>query len=107
MSDLAVLPSVTMGEAFGIVLLEAMACSTPVIASNLPGVRSVVEHGINGLLVEPGDDADLAHKIQTLLGDSELMHQMADAGLQKTATTFSWEVIIPRLLSVYEDVLDG
>jgi glycosyltransferase involved in cell wall biosynthesis len=107
MSELVVLPSVTMGEAFGIVLLEAMACATPVIASNLPGVRSVVDDGRTGLLVEPGDDVDLADKIQTLLDNTELRHQMAEAGFHKVKTTYAWDAIIPKLLTVYEDVLDG
>lgn len=107
MSDLVVLPSVTMGEAFGIVLLEAMACATPVIASNLPGVRSVVEDGVNGVLVEPNDPADLAQKIQAMLDDPALMRQMGQAGLSKVKTTYAWDAIIPRLLAVYEDVCNA
>ena len=50
-ADVCVLPSVTMGEAFGLVLVESLASGTPVIASRLPGVRTVVDHGVDGLLV--------------------------------------------------------
>lgn len=67
LADLLVLPSINKGEAFGIVLIEAMASGIPVIASNLPGVRSVVENGINGLIVDPGNTDDLKNKIKYLM----------------------------------------
>src|SRR3989338_2785979 len=60
--DCLVLPSTNQAEAFGLVLLEAMACSRPVIASNLPGVRSVFKNRKQGLLVEPGNLKDLVSK---------------------------------------------
>ncbi len=62
MADLLVLPSINKSEAFGMVLLEAMASGVPVIASNLPGVRSVAADG--GVLVEPGNYQDIADAIQ-------------------------------------------
>jgi glycosyltransferase involved in cell wall biosynthesis len=103
--DLLVLPSTTMGEAFGVVLLEAMACGKPVIASNLPGVRTVVSDGEDGLLVGPGDVADLAKKMQMLLDDPQRRREMGERGRAKVEAKYAWSKIIPRLVQVYEEVL--
>ncbi|MGQ9494146.1 MAG: glycosyltransferase family 4 protein, partial [Anaerolineae bacterium] len=103
--DLLVLPSTTMGEAFGLVLLEAMACGKPVIASNLPGVRSIVSDGADGLLVRPGDVHDLAEKMQTLLDDPQRRREMGKRGRVKVEEKYAWKKIIPRLVRVYEEVL--
>lgn len=69
LADLFVLPSLNKSEAFGIVLLEAMSSGVPVIASDLPGVRSVVSGSIAGLLANPGDSDDLAAKIKSIMED--------------------------------------
>ena len=105
LADCLVLPSITMGEAFGIVLLEAMACGKPVIASNLPGVHSVVSDGKDGLLVRPGSVADLAEKLQTLLDDPQRRQEMGEQGRAKVETKYAWPKIIPRLVEVYEEVV--
>ena len=102
------IPSTTMGEAFGVVLLEAMACGKPVIASNLPGVRSVVSDGQDGLLVRPGDVQDLAEKIEWLLGDAPRRKAMGGQGRAKVEQRYAWSKIIPRLVEIYHEVLaDG
>lgn len=94
-----------MSEAFGVVLLEAMACGKPVIASNLPGVRSVVSAGEDGLLVRPGDIDDLAEKTQMLLDDPQRRREMGERGRDKVEEKYAWPKIIPRLVQVYEEVL--
>jgi glycosyltransferase involved in cell wall biosynthesis len=106
LSDLFVLPSTTMGEAFGMVLIEAMACGKPVIASNLPGVRSVVNDGEDGLLVEPGNVADLAAKIQQLLDDPQRRQEMGNRGRAKVERKYSWDAIGAKLEQVYHEVLN-
>jgi glycosyltransferase involved in cell wall biosynthesis len=105
--DLLALPSTTMGEAFGLVLVEAMASGKPVVASNLPGVRSVVADGEDGLLVRPGDAADLAAKLRTLLDDPARRLEMGRRGRQKVESRYDWPVIIPRLARAYDQVLAG
>ncbi len=78
-ADLVVLPSLDRSEAFGIVLIEALASGVPVVASDLPGVRSIIENGRNGFTFETGDSADLAAKITLCLGDENLRLRMASA----------------------------
>lgn len=76
-----VLPSVTQEEAFGVVLIESMSCGTPVIASNLPGVRSVFRDGEEGLLVPAGDVAALAGALDRMTRDEGLRQKLADGAL--------------------------
>ncbi|MGH2457603.1 MAG: glycosyltransferase family 4 protein [Chloroflexota bacterium] len=106
LADALVLPSTTRGEAFGLALLEALACQTPVIASNLPGVRSVVSDGEDGLLAAPGDARDLADKIQSLLDDPERRHRMGALGRAKVVERYGWDRITARLEAIYRRVLD-
>jgi glycosyltransferase involved in cell wall biosynthesis len=75
-ANFLVLPSINQGEAFGLVLLEAMSSGKPVIASSLPGVRSVFTDGQEGLAVRAGDVDDLAEKIFRLSEDEGLREQM-------------------------------
>jgi glycosyltransferase involved in cell wall biosynthesis len=105
--DILALPSTTMGEAFGVVLLEAFACGKPVVASNLPGVRSVVSDGYDGYLAQPGDVRDLAEKLRDLLENPHRGREFGARGRRKVETTYDWPVIIPRLERVYEEVLSG
>ncbi len=105
-ADLLVLPSVTMGEAFGMVLIEAMACSKAVIASNLPGVRSVVDNGINGMLVNPGDITDLSQKMRYLLDNKDIRDNFGVEGHKKVEKNYSWDKIAQKLEVVYNEVLE-
>ena len=68
-ADVTVLPSTTGEEAFGIVLIEAMACGCPVIASDLPGVRTVAREELGGRRVPPGDVASLSQSLREVVED--------------------------------------
>jgi glycosyltransferase involved in cell wall biosynthesis len=103
-ADMLVLPS-TSTECFGLVLTEAMACGKPVIASNLPGVRTVVDHNVNGLLVQPGDVKDLSEKIDYLLNNDEVCKSFGKEGRKKTEEKYSWKRIAEKLEHTYFDIL--
>lgn len=103
-SDCLVLPSVNKAEAFGLVLLEAMACSKPVVASNLPGVRSVFKNGREGLLVKPGDVNDLAGKIKIILNNKKLAETMGAAGRELVENKYTWTKVGKKLNSIYHYV---
>jgi glycosyltransferase involved in cell wall biosynthesis len=104
-SDLFVLPSINTHEAFGLVLLEAMACGLPVIASNLPGVRSVFKNGNEGFLVKPGDVNDLQSKINTLISNEKLREMMGIRGRKLVEKKYDWIKIIKSLENLYQSVL--
>jgi glycosyltransferase involved in cell wall biosynthesis len=103
--DVVVLPS-ELQESFGMILIEAMACGKPVIASNLPGVRSVVNDGEDGLLVEPGNVADLAAKIQQLIDDPQRRQEMGKRGRAKVERKYAWNAIGTKLEQTYYEVLN-
>lgn len=104
-ADVTILPSVTMGEAFGLVLVESLACGTPVIASNLPGVRTVVNVGIDGYLIAPGDPLALARAIERLLTDENQRRMMGEQGYRKVASRYQWDTIGCDLLTLYDTLV--
>ncbi len=93
-----VLPSVDSTEAFGVVLIEAGACGKPVIATNLPGVRSVVRDGVNGYLVEPHDVGELGEKICAILEHPDHARQMGRAGLQRVQERYAYSVVAKKYI---------
>ena len=103
-SDVTVLPSVKQ-ESFGLVLIESMACGTPVIATDLPGVRAVVEQGVDGLLVPPGDAGALTQALSAMLADPEEARVMGCAGRAKVVREYRWEVIGDRLEALYRETV--
>lgn len=102
--DCLVLPSINKAEAFGLVLLEAMACSRPVVASNLPGVRSVFKNGREGLLVKPGNVNDLADKIKIILSDKKKAEAMGAAGRALVESKYAWVKVGKKLDAIYHYV---
>lgn len=105
LAHVTVLPSVTMGEAFGLVLIEALASATPVIASALPGVRSVVNHGVDGLLVAPNNAAQLADALEQILADKAHRRIMGEKGRVKVEQNYTWAQIGKQLEIIYQQVL--
>ncbi len=97
---MSVLPSTERSEAFGIVLVEAMACGKPVITTNLPGPRSVVDEEANGLLVPPNDGGALSGALMRLLSDQPLAYAMGECGLKKVHERYSSEVAGKNLCDV-------
>ncbi|MFC1966173.1 glycosyltransferase family 4 protein [Chloroflexota bacterium] len=92
-------------ESFGIVLLEAMAVGTPIVATNIGGYARVITHGEDGLLVPPKDSKRLAQALVSLLKDKALRQQMGAKGIL-TSKEYSWANVAQRVLDYYIRVLD-
>jgi glycosyltransferase involved in cell wall biosynthesis len=103
--DLLVLPSVSRLEAFGLVLVEAMASGKPVVASDLPGVRDVIKNEKTGLLCEPFNAKDLAARIAAIISDEKVGAGMGAAGRRLAEEKYSWDVIGKKIVQVYEKVI--
>lgn len=88
------------GESFGIVLLEAMASGTPVVATDIPGYASVLTNGQEGLQAKPSNHRSLAKALLTLLTDSQLRQDMAKRGLV-TAEKYSWQNVSRQVMEYY------
>lgn len=104
--DIFALPSVSRLEAFGLVLVEALASGRPVVASDLPGVREVFTPGETGLLTEPFNARDLAEKMGRLFSDETLRRKMGERARRLAQERYSWAVIGGRIEALYREVLD-
>lgn len=105
-ADVFCLPSTMSTESFGIVNLEAMACSVPIVASKMGGIPAVVRDGENGLLVPPKDSDALADAIIYLLENEDVRKRMGKNGSEKVEN-YSWEKIAEETERLYELVLSG
>ncbi|PSQ97769.1 MAG: hypothetical protein BRD55_01110 [Bacteroidetes bacterium SW_9_63_38] len=94
--DVLVLPS--LEERQGKVLLEAMACSVPVVASDAGGIPSVIEDGVNGILCDPYSVEDIAQKISRVMQDPELRERLVQNGYEY-ATSHALDVEVDRLMN--------
>jgi phosphatidyl-myo-inositol alpha-mannosyltransferase len=92
------------GESFGMVLTEAFAAATPVLASDIPGYRDVLRDGRDGLLVPAGDALALAEALRTLALDPGLRARMALAARER-AERFAWPHVAAEVLDSYEQAL--
>ena len=99
-------------EPFGLVILEAMACETAVVASKVGGIPEIVVEGETGFLVEydPSDSeafaTNLATKIKLVLDDAALARKMGDAGRERVVQSFGWPAIAATTADLYETLLN-
>lgn len=94
----------TTKASFGITLLEAMACQTPILCSDILGFRDVVMHGREALMVPCGDRNALANGLVRLLDDEGLRARLGETGRVR-ALEYDWRRVTASILDVYEDVL--
>jgi glycosyltransferase involved in cell wall biosynthesis len=103
----SVVPSVVTPEGdqegLGLVIAEALACECPVVASDLPAIRDLVDDGVTGMLARPGDPADFAERIVELLGDAQRAARLARQGRLRVLERFDWQSVGRR----YEELLSA
>lgn len=104
-ADLLCAPSLS-GESFGMVLTEAFAAGTPVIASAIAGYSDVVEDGVDGVLVPPGDPQRLAEELQRAHHEPERLAAMGRAA-RKSAERYAWPRVADRVAEVYERAIEA
>ena len=100
-----VLPS--RSEAMGRVLVEAMAAKKPRIGSNVDGIPTVINDGLDGFLVTPGDVNDLAEKLNTLMGSKELRDRMGQRGMERVKTEFTEKKYLDNVRCFYNEVIES
>ncbi len=91
-------------EGLGLVLVEALGCGCPVVASHLPATLDVVRDKVTGLLTQPGDTADLVVKINRLLNEPKLGVQLGQAGRKLVASHYDWNQVTERYLAILNQV---
>lgn len=100
-ADVCLVPS--RSESFGLVALEAAACGTPVVAAAVGGLRSIVEHGRTGFLVEGHDPAYVAAYVDEVLGSPALAAELS-ANAAERARSYTWSTTAARLRRLYADL---
>ncbi|HZE73317.1 MAG TPA: glycosyltransferase family 4 protein [Pyrinomonadaceae bacterium] len=103
-SDIFVLASV--GEAFGLVLAEAMACGVPVVGSNAGSIPEVVDEGGSGMLARPLDPVSFADKLEQMARDSDLRKRMGTEAVARVRGNFSVERAVAETLRIYEGAIN-
>jgi glycosyltransferase involved in cell wall biosynthesis len=103
-ADLFVFPSTSQAEAFGLAAVEAQACGLPVVASDLPGVRTVVANGETGFLVPISDASALARRVLYLAEHDDVRHAMGERARQRVLEKFTWDRHMDGLINVYQKV---
>jgi D-inositol-3-phosphate glycosyltransferase len=93
-------------ESFGLVAAEAQACGTPVIAASVGGLRTAVQDGVSGILVDGHDPASYARVLAGLFASPGLRARLAHGAVQH-ASRFGWGLTVDRLLTVYAGAMSA
>jgi len=101
--DVFVLPSIH--EPFGLVVLEAWACSKPVVVSPVPSLTHVVQDGVNGIRVTDASAEKMGRGILRLLHDRSLAERLGEEGRETVEKHYTWDRIIDRLEHLYEEIV--
>jgi phosphatidylinositol alpha-mannosyltransferase len=104
-ADVLCAPSLS-GESFGMVLTEAFAAGTPVIASAIAGYSDVVEDGVDGILVPPADPQRLAEELQRVYHEPERLRAMGEAA-RHSAQRYAWPRVADQVTAVYEEAIEA
>jgi glycosyltransferase involved in cell wall biosynthesis len=104
-ADLDVVVLTSANEGSPVSLIEAMAAARPVVATRVGGVPDLVEHGVNGLLVEPDDSSTTAEAIAALLADPDRRHAMGEAGRKRVRDGYSVDRLVADVDQLYGDLM--
>jgi alpha-maltose-1-phosphate synthase len=96
---------IRVSELLGLSGIEAMASGTPVVASSLGGLPEVVEHGVTGFLVEPGNVGELRERLAEILGDRRRAERMGRSARERFLARFTWEACAQRCLAAYSELV--
>ena len=103
-ADIFVLPS--FYEGLPKVVIEAMACGKPILASDIPGNRELVIKGENGFLFNPTDEKELQNLIEKILGEEALLRKMGEKSMTIVKNSYTWEIVAKRTLVAYRKILE-
>lgn len=103
--DILVQATTTFPEGFGLTIIEAMALSKPVVATDIPGPRDIVLNGVTGYLVPPSDIESMAEKIKYLLDNPDNANKMGEAGRKRVEEIFKIEETVNKIENIYNELL--
>jgi glycosyltransferase involved in cell wall biosynthesis len=97
---------IAVSELLGLAAVEAMASGTPVVASAVGGLPEVVDDGVTGFLVEPGNVEELRARLAEVLADRRLAERLGRNGRERALATFTWEACADRCLAAYSELVE-
>jgi glycosyltransferase involved in cell wall biosynthesis len=98
---------VPVSELLGLVVLEAMASGTPVVCSRIGGLPEIVEEGVTGYLVEPGNVDELGDRLAQVLCDTQVASRIGRQARERALARFTWRHCAERCLTAYEELAGG
>lgn len=101
--QLTIVPSIF--EGFGLTVIESLACGTPVIATNVDGIRDIIKNNKNGILVKYNNKKELTAQVVRLLNNSSLRKEFSIKGLKSIKEKFNWDKIALKTLEIYKNVI--
>jgi glycosyltransferase involved in cell wall biosynthesis len=104
-SSLLVIPS--RMESIPQVIKEAFYLKVPIVATNVGGIPELIQDNVNGLLVTPENPEQLLEAINKLLDDKESMKRFSEAGYEFVIKNLTWEVLLPKYIKFYEDLVNS
>lgn len=104
-SKILVIPS--RMESIPQVIKEAFYLRVPIVATNVGGIPELITHEENGILVPPENPEKLVKAINHLLNDKEILEKLAENGYQYVTNNLTWDVLLPKYVKFYEDLLDS
>ena len=99
-----VLPS--YNEGMPLAILEAMSYGVPIISTNVGGIPTLVENGVNGFIISPGDILHLENSLRLLISDVDLRQRMSDNNYNKIKSEYSIENNMKKIHKIYQDLID-
>lgn len=99
------LVNVSQRESFGVSVIEAMACKVPVIVSDTGGLKEVVNNGVTGICVEPGNVEETSKAIEKIMQDKSFANSIVEKGYQNVKERYSWTENLTQQINVYESLL--
>ena len=102
-ADIYVLP--TLIETFGMVLVEAMAAGLPILTTDAPGVKDVIQEGVNGLKLPVKDNSAMSDQIIELFQNSELSEKLSQTSLSMAKEIYDWKIVTGKYIKLYQKVI--
>jgi glycosyltransferase involved in cell wall biosynthesis len=99
------LVNISQRESFGVSVIEAMACKVPVVVSDTGGLKEVVNNGVTGICVEPGNVEQTSKAIEKIMEDKDFTHTMIEKGYESVKERFSWNDNLTSQIKVYESLI--
>ena len=104
-SSILVVPS--RMESIPQVIKEAFYLRVPVVATNVGGIPELITNDVNGILIPPDDPKVLVRTINELLNDEEKAKRISDAGFDLVVKNFTWDILLPKYVKFYENLLNS